>query len=151
MLWGLGVLALALISMTVAWRFARPESRGRLAMLLPVTAPERAVFIAVSAAAGVSEEVAFRGVLPILLARQTGSFALAVAISATAFALAHLLQGWWATLFVGIFGVIFHALVWITGGLWTAIAVHILYDWIAGLVLARTFGLQPQEVVDEEV
>ncbi|HSN69506.1 MAG TPA: CPBP family intramembrane glutamic endopeptidase [Thermoanaerobaculia bacterium] len=147
---GAGVLALALVSMAIGWRFARTESRRRLAMLVPTTGAERAVWIAVSTAAGVSEEVAFRGILPILLARQTGSFALAIAISAAAFALAHLLQGWWATLFVGIFGLIFHALVWITGGLWTAIVVHILYDWIAGLTLARMFA-PPKEAADASV
>jgi membrane protease YdiL (CAAX protease family) len=147
---GAGLLALALVSMVIGWRFAGPRARARLSMLLPSNAAERAVWIAVSVTAGVSEEVAFRGMLPILLTRQARSFALAIAISAVAFALAHLLQGWAATLFVGAFGLLFHALVWITGGLWTAIAVHILYDIVAGLTLGRLIA-SPPEVVDAEV
>ncbi|HEY0590254.1 MAG TPA: CPBP family intramembrane glutamic endopeptidase [Thermoanaerobaculia bacterium] len=145
---GAGVLALALVSMTIGWRFAGPRSRQRLAMLLPVNAQERAAWLAVSLAAGVSEEVAFRGMLPVLLTRQTRSAAVAIAISATAFALAHLLQGWSATAFVGIFGLIFHALVWITGGLWTAIAVHVLYDAITGFTLGRILARPRPEVAD---
>ncbi len=150
LLLGGGVLALALVSMTIGWRFASPLSRRRLGMLVPANAPERAIWLVVSAAAGISEEVAFRGILPVLLTRQTRSFAAAIAISTIAFALAHLLQGWSATLFVGIFGLIFHGLVWITGGLWTAIAVHILYDAIAGLTLARMFAPRA-EVADAQV
>jgi hypothetical protein len=147
---GSGVLALALVAMGIGWRLASSHARRRLRMLVPTNASERAAWLGVSAVAGISEEVAFRGILPALLARQTGSFALAVAISAVAFALAHLLQGWGATLFVGIFGLIFHGLVWITGGLWTAIAVHILYDWIAGVTLARMLSPH-EEIADAQV
>ena len=89
--------------------------------------------------------------LPVLLTRQTRSFALAIAISAIAFALAHLLQGWAATGFVGLFGLVFHGLVWITGGLWTAIAVHILYDIITGFTLARVIAPPRAEVADAGV
>jgi membrane protease YdiL (CAAX protease family) len=137
---GAALLGLALGAMAIGLRLASDSSRRRLRMLVPQSATERVSWLAVSAAAGVSEEVAFRGILPVLLTRLTGSVAIAVAISALAFALAHLLQGWSATLFVGIFGLAFHGLVWITGGLWTAIAVHILYDWIAGLALARVLS-----------
>lgn len=145
---GGGVLALALLSMAVGWRFAGPRAKHRLRMLLPVTGSERAAWLAVSLAAGISEEVAFRGMLPTLLARQTDSFALAIAISAIAFALAHLLQGWSATAFVGVFGLVFHALVWLTGGLWTAIVVHVLYDAITGLALGRIIAPHRPEVAD---
>jgi membrane protease YdiL (CAAX protease family) len=150
LLLGAGVLALALVAMGIGWRFASLHARRRLRMLVPATPAERAAWLGVSSVAGISEEIAFRGILPVLLARQTGSLAAAVAISAIAFALAHLLQGWGATVFVGIFGLIFHGLVWITGGLWIAIAVHILYDWIAGLTLARMLAPR-EEVADAQV
>ena len=144
------VLALALMAMIAGWRVAKPDARRRVSILIPATRTERAFWIILSVAAGVSEEVAFRGVLPRILERMTGSLWIAFLVSATAFALAHLLQGWTSALFVGIFGLIFHLLVWTTGALWTAIVVHVLYDIVAGLTLGKTVTPEP-EVLDADV
>lgn len=144
------ILALALTAMMTGWRVAKPEARRRVSILIPVTRAERRLFIVLSLAAGVSEEVAFRGVLPAILERTTGSLWIAFLISATAFALAHLLQGWTSAMFVGIFGLVLHLLVWTTGTLWTAIAVHVLYDVVAGLTLGKIVSPEP-EVLDADV
>lgn len=143
------VLGLALTAMIVGWRVARPEARRRVSILIPTSGAERALWIVVSVAAGISEEIAFRGVLPRILERMTGSLWIAFVISATAFALAHLLQGWTSAIFVGIFGLVLHLLVWTTGALWTAITVHVLYDIVAGLTLGKLVSPQP-EVVDAD-
>lgn len=134
---GAVLLAAALAAAWIGWRFARGASRRRLEMLIPATRTEKLAWIGISLAAAVGEEVAFRGVLPVLLRRMTGSFWAAIAISVAAFALSHLLQGWSGAAFVGIFALAFHGLVLLTGGLWVAIAVHFLYDVVAGLTLGR--------------
>lgn len=144
------VLGLALTAMVAGWRVAKPEARRRLSILIPANASERGFWIVLSLAAGISEEVAFRGVLPAILEGMTGSLWFAFLLSATAFALAHLLQGWTSALFVGIFGLVFHLLVWTTGALWTAIAVHVLYDVVAGLTLSRLVTPE-SEALDAEV
>lgn len=143
------VLGIALSAMILGWRFAAERSRERIRMLLPVTGSERLAWVALSAAAAVSEETLYRGLLPLVIETLSGSFVLAIAISVLAFALAHLLQGWTSALVVGIFAVAFHGLVASSGALWTAIAVHFLYDLLAGLTLGRI--IESPETIHAEV
>ncbi|MGH9458981.1 MAG: CPBP family intramembrane glutamic endopeptidase [Thermoanaerobaculia bacterium] len=147
---GAATLALALAAMAIGWKIAGAKSADRLRLLVPRRGSERLAWLGVSIAAGVSEEVAFRGVLPIALHRITGTMWVAIAISAAAFAMAHLVQGWWAALFVGLFGLVFHGVVWLTGGLWIAIAVHVLYDIIVGLTMGKLLA-EPAEALDAQV
>ncbi|HVR43446.1 MAG TPA: CPBP family intramembrane glutamic endopeptidase [Thermoanaerobaculia bacterium] len=141
---GGSILGLALLAMAVGWRFAGAEARNRVAILVPTNQTEKTLWVGVSFVAGVSEEIAFRGVLPAVLYRMTGSFWAAIVVSTIAFALAHLVQGWTSALLVGLFGLLFHALVWATGGLWVAIAVHVLYDVIAGLTIGRLLSIHAE-------
>ncbi|HUP64350.1 MAG TPA: CPBP family intramembrane glutamic endopeptidase [Thermoanaerobaculia bacterium] len=143
LLLGIAVLGIALGAALVGWRRAGEASKDRLRMMLPATTAERVVWVAVSLTAGISEEVAFRGLLPTLIQRWSGSIVLAVVISVIAFSLSHLLQGWSSALFVGFFAAVFHGVVIVTGSLWIAIAIHVLYDLIAGVMLQRIVADRP--------
>jgi hypothetical protein len=58
----------------------------------------------------------------------------AAALSLALFAVAHLYQGWGGVLKTGIAGILFTAVVAISGSLWPAIAMHALIDLGAGVM-----------------
>ena len=109
-----------------------------LAQLLPKTWREKAVFVALSAAAGVGEEIAYRGylvpALTILLGWDWG----AALVSSAVFGLLHAYQGWLGIVRTAALGLILAASFIISGTLWPAILAHAIVDMIAGLVLAET-------------
>ncbi len=76
------------------WREAVRRRERRAYLTMPRTAPERVLWIAVSLAAGVAEEVAYRAVLFALLLRILGGPVPAALAGAACFGLAHLVQGW---------------------------------------------------------
>jgi membrane protease YdiL (CAAX protease family) len=131
------LLAAALGGMMAAWRFASPETRRRLALIVPQSDRERLVWIAVSAAAAAGEEVVYRGVTVAILQRVIDHWFTAALLTSIAFGLAHLVQGWKNAVFVIVFGLAFHLLVRASGNLYGAIAVHFLYDVITGFYLGR--------------
>jgi membrane protease YdiL (CAAX protease family) len=131
------LLAAALSGMMAAWRFASPETRRRLALIVPQSDRERLVWIAVSAAAAAGEEVVYRGVTVAILQRVIDHWFTAALLTSIAFGLAHLVQGWKNAVFVIVFGLAFHLLVRASGNLYGAIAVHFLYDVITGFYLGR--------------
>lgn len=133
---GLLVVALVLAGRPM-WR-AAVQRRDRLAYFtMPRTRGERALWVGVSLAAGVGEEVAYRGVLFALLLRLFGSPVPAAIVAAIAFGGAHIVQGGRATaILIGV-ALVFQAFVWQTGGLAAAIAVHAAYDVVAGLAYGR--------------
>ncbi len=119
------------------WR-RRIRSRDRRVLLAsPMTRPEHGLWVVVSALAGVSEEITYRGVLYLLLVSVTGSPLAAVGLAALAFAVGHAVQGWRAAAIVFAIAVGFHGLVLVTGSLVPAIVVHALYDTIAGFASGR--------------
>ena len=134
---GAGVLLFALGLMLVGWKVAGPDSRHRIDAIVPATASERIAWIGVSAVAGIVEEVAYRGVLMVLVVRMLGSWWLAAAICSVIFALAHLLQGWKSAGAIAIFALVFHLMVRLTGGLYVGIVVHFVYDLATGWILGR--------------
>jgi membrane protease YdiL (CAAX protease family) len=131
------LLATALGAMQAAWRFASPETRRRLALIVPQSGRERLVWIGVSAAAAAGEEVVYRSVTIAILQRLIDHWFTAALLTSIAFGLAHLVQGWKNALFVIVFGLAFHLLVRASGNLYGAIAVHFLYDVITGFYLGR--------------
>jgi uncharacterized protein len=95
------------------------------------------MWVALSLSAGVGEELVWRGVLPSLLTLVSGSLAVGIALSVASFALAHAIQGLRSVLAIAAIAVAFHALVFISGSLYVAMAVHFVYDVIAGFTYAR--------------
>jgi len=111
--------------------------------LMPRTVGERVLYSAASLAAGVSEEAAYRGVLTTVLWYAIGSPWIATAISALAFALGHALQGWKSMAVIFLMACAMQLLVWYTGTLVIAMAVHAVYDLLAPTVRRRTWPAPP--------
>ncbi len=115
------------------WRSA-VRRRDRIAYFtMPRTRGERVLWVGVSLAAGIGEEVAYRCVLFALLQRVLGSPLSAAIVAAVVFGAAHLVQGGRASAILTGVALVFQAFVWQTGGLAAAIAVHATYDVVAGL------------------
>jgi membrane protease YdiL (CAAX protease family) len=133
---GLGALALASMIAFMAPRWRRNVERRlkKIDLFSPRDGLERTLWIAVSIAAGIGEELTYRGVMFTLLLRWTGVPDLAVLIAAVVFSISHLVQGWRAALVIFAFAIVFHVLVMSTGTLFVAMGVHVLYDITAGMV-----------------
>ncbi|HVT45474.1 MAG TPA: type II CAAX endopeptidase family protein [Thermoanaerobaculia bacterium] len=144
---GLGVLFVALATMVLGWRLASEITKQRLLAIVPATRKERIVWIVVSAAAALGEEVTYRGVLFELMHGVFGTWLVAALIASTIFAGAHLVQGWKNAGIIVVFAFVFHLLVRVTGSLTTAVAIHFLYDLITGYTLPR---LERRKAIDDD-
>lgn len=135
----LGVLFLvsAIVMMYPRWKKSVEKGSPKLYFFTPRNSVERALWIAVSAAAGFGEEISYRGVMFILVERLVHSGIAAALISAIIFGISHMLQGWKSALIIVFFALGFHALVHITGSLYIAMVVHFAYDVTAGLTYGR--------------
>jgi membrane protease YdiL (CAAX protease family) len=151
--WQEPVVALAFLALTLGtlrrrWRWKPLEERGRNLWLYPRSTPDLVRWAAVSLMAGTVEEVVYRGVLLQLWQRVLGAWWPAMLLSALVFALAHFAQGWRAVLVTVAFAAATHGIVSATGDLYTAMFVHVVYDFLAGVLilrLARADGLLPGE------
>jgi uncharacterized protein len=129
--------------MRPSWRQTLEDPSPAWRLFTPVTASERWMWTCLSLAAGVCEELVWRGVLPALVAALTGSVPAAITISVFSFAVAHAIQGLRSVLAIASIAAAFHALVALSGSLYVAMAVHFAYDVVAGFTyaqLARDLG-----------
>ena len=136
---GVAMYIVAVLVMRPRWRHA-VEKRARIVHLfMPANATERAWWVAVSTLAGIGEEITWRCVQTTLLTVLTGSVVAGAVLSAISFGLAHYLQGWKSAAIITVFALCFQGVVWLSGSLYIAMAVHIAYDITAGLNYGR-FG-----------
>nr|WP_246346552.1 CPBP family intramembrane glutamic endopeptidase [Sphingomonas endophytica] len=84
--------------------------------------------------AGVTEELFFRLLLPLLIAIVSGSALLGFAGTTAAFGYAHRYQGWRGVIGTVIAGVLLALVYLVSGRLWAAMLVHAAID-LNGLVL----------------
>jgi CAAX protease family protein len=91
----------------------------------------------VAVIAGVVEEFAYRGVLFVLVQRVVGGWWPAVAVCVAAFSLAHFTQGWRGMASIAAIAFAAHGIVRVTGDLYTAMTVHAVYDFFAGVLILR--------------
>jgi membrane protease YdiL (CAAX protease family) len=91
---------------------------------------------AIAAAAGIGEELLFRGLVQELLMRAAG-VPLGLLVASALFGLAHFVTGTYAVL-AGAVGLYLGALAVLSGGLWVPILVHALYDLVALVVWTQT-------------
>jgi membrane protease YdiL (CAAX protease family) len=134
---GVAMYAATVAFMRPRWRGA-VERRARVVHLyMPANAVERVWWIAVSALAGVGEEITWRGVQAALVAVLTGSFWIAALVCSISFALTHMVQGGKSVAIIVLFALGFHALVWLGESLYVAMAVHVAYDITAGISYGR--------------
>jgi membrane protease YdiL (CAAX protease family) len=133
-----GLAALAALA-AIRWGLARSrsaEERRNLVVYrwMPQTGRERVWFVLVAIMAGLAEEAAYRGVLAAILTYTFGHVWLAWLIAAAAFAGAHAVQGWKAMGAIFAIALVLHVLVWASGTLVIAMAVHTIYDIGAGFI-----------------
>lgn len=89
-----------------------------------------------SVAAGIGEELAYRGFLLWYLSALVSS-GWAILLTAAGFAAAHAYQGWRSVLIVFTLGLVFGGLTVLSGSLWPAILLHALVDMEAGRFYMR--------------
>jgi len=116
------------------WHLASEERRRRLYKLVPQKASDLWIWLLISLVAGVCEEIIYRGITFSILYWWLGSWWLAAIISAIAFALAHWVQGWKSALTIFVLALSLQLLVWLSGTLYLAMAVHFIYDVVAGVI-----------------
>jgi membrane protease YdiL (CAAX protease family) len=156
------VLAIALVQARTIVKVLRiPPSRrarlrgqlGSLAVMLPHSTHELVWFTALSITAGICEEFLFRGYLLWAFTPVIGQWG-AVALSAVAFALAHAYQGARGVLTTGAIAIVMTLVVFGSGSLYPAIALHALIDiaqgLLAWLVLRETPAGEDGIAVSEE-
>jgi membrane protease YdiL (CAAX protease family) len=111
------------------------EESDLLTELIPRTGREKRSFALLSLAAGVFEEVVYRGYLIAVLAPIfSGPWSAALA-SSLAFSLLHAYQGPVGIVRSGLMGFLFAAAFILYGSLWPLIAVHVAVDLFSGLIL----------------
>ena len=131
------LLGAGVVLMAPRWRRNVEERDPKAYYFMPRTASERGLWALVSLAAAVAEEVTFRGVLFALFAMVTGSPWIAAALASVVFGVSHMVQGAKSALIISAIALALHGLVAVSGSLYLAIAVHFLYDLIAGLAYGR--------------
>ncbi|MCC6317973.1 MAG: CPBP family intramembrane metalloprotease [Gemmatimonadaceae bacterium] len=149
----LGLAGLATATLVLAfrpmWRRAVERGEARIQLLMPSTRVERILWLLVSLAAGIAEEVAYRGVLWVLLERLLGSSVAAAVIASLVFGVSHVLQGWRSAVVISFVALGMHGLVRATGSLLAPILVHVAYDMIAGLSYAALHRAHRQRVTTD--
>ncbi|CAN5487966.1 hypothetical protein BH09PSE4_BH09PSE4_12080 [soil metagenome] len=137
-----GLMGGTLLAGIVGLRRRRTGKRaftfGDVDAILPRNRVELAHTALLSLTAGVTEELFFRLLLPLLIALVTGSALLGFAVATAMFGIAHLYQKWIGVIAAGVVGLVLAALYLATGTLWLAILVHALLDIVA-LVIRPAF------------
>jgi membrane protease YdiL (CAAX protease family) len=139
LVWGV-CAAMALLAVLLAWaegrRRAGLEEEPIVRELMPRDRRERWGFVGLSIAAGVGEEIVYRGYAIPVLAAITGEVWIAVLLSSGAFGLVHVYQGGVGIARTGCIGLLLALTFLATGSLWPAIFAHALVDVAVGLWLA---------------
>lgn len=142
--WGAATLAVLVLGMSRYWEHVARHRQRRMQLFVDTTPRERALWVAVSASAGFWEEIVYRGVTFTLLARLSGSSAIAIGVTAIAFSIAHYNRGRLGAGLILFIGLALQVLVFVAGSLYVAMAVHFLYDVAAGfgyMRLAKKYGI----------
>ena len=137
LLFGALMLGITLSGFVRGWRRANEERRRRFKLLLPENGRELVWWLPISLLAGIGEEIAYRGVLFSFALGWTGSLGLTLLICVATFAIAHMTQGPKAVLGVALLALMFHGLVFLTGALYLAIGIHVIYDLTVGIIAVR--------------
>ncbi len=115
----------------LALALGAPESlTGRA--FLPSTTADRAAWLLLAGAAGVGEELVYRGYLQQQLSRSCRSRILGLLLQALLFGIAHGEQGGAAVARVTLYGLLFGSLALLRGSLLPGILAHVAIDLYAG-------------------
>jgi membrane protease YdiL (CAAX protease family) len=105
--------------------------------LLPRTGEERRAFALLALAAGVGEELAFRGYAIPALAPHLGGPWEAAAFTSATFGLLHAYQGALGMMRTAMLGFLLAGSFVLSGSLWPAMVAHVLLDLTAGLLVGE--------------
>jgi membrane protease YdiL (CAAX protease family) len=133
----LALLVLSLAVLKLRWPSRDDADKRRLYAILPHDRRELGPYLVLCVVAGIAEEVIYRGVSCRLLIRLGIGVWIAAAVMSVVFALAHTVQGWRSTIFIGVIAAGFHFIAIYSGGLLPAIVAHFAYDAVAGIVIPR--------------
>jgi membrane protease YdiL (CAAX protease family) len=137
--WALGAATLValVLFMRPRWRRAVEKRARRTWLFMPRDRTERLLWAGCSLGAGISEEITYRGVMFTLLWRITGSALVAALVMAAVFGVSHFLQGWTSMAIICGIALAMQGLAWLSGSLYVSMAVHAVYDLIAGLTYGK--------------
>ena len=146
LLFAAGLSALLFIQVQSVRRDPRNQEAARKALtpvaeFLPQSATEARWFRGVSVAAGVGEEIFYRGFLLWYL-ESAMPLHWAVATSSVLFGLAHVMHGVQATVRATIMGLVLAALYVFSGALWAPMLLHTVVDLTSGETALAAFGKQ---------
>ncbi len=127
----------SVVAMRPLWRDAVERREPRVQLSMPSDATERRLWVGISVAAGIGEELSYRGVLYTLLLRLAGDPLLAALAAAAVFGASHIVQGWKAVGITAMFALAAQGLTLYSGSLYLAMAWHVGYDIIAGFTYGR--------------
>jgi len=131
------LLALSLALLKLRWPSRDDADKRRLYAILPHDRRELGPYLVLCLVAGFAEEVIYRGVSFRLLLRLGVTIWGAAAVLSVVFALAHSVQGWRSTIFIGVIAAGFHFIVIYSGALLPAIVAHVAYDAVAGVAIPK--------------
>jgi membrane protease YdiL (CAAX protease family) len=132
-----GVLVALTISNKRSTKTSKALTLGDIAPLMPRNAAETVHTAVLSINAGLSEELFFRLLLPLLFTLVFGNAIVAFACAAVVFGLAHIYQGWAGVLGTAIVGFVLTVVYLATKDIWIAVAVHACID-VFGIVVRPT-------------
>ena len=141
----IAVVAIVIGSTIAIWRLHQPipvVGGDRVRVMVPTRPSERVWFLGLSVAAGICEELLFRGLLPALLAAllHGPSPWLVILLAALAFGLAHAYQGVAGMVVTATLGAILGTVYLTIGTLFLVMVLHALIDARVGLLPARALG-----------
>jgi membrane protease YdiL (CAAX protease family) len=146
--WSLGLTVGGLVTILMFREIAiwtGADESPVLRELMPRTHEEKRVFGLLSLAAGVAEELAYRGYAIPVLAPLMGVGG-AVALTSVVFGVLHGYQGWLGTLRTALMGSLLAFGFLASGSLWPAIVAHTAIDLVAGIVLGEKLLPPPGRV-----
>lgn len=106
-----------------------------IAYLLPRTLSEKVFWIIISIAAGIAEEICFRGYVISRMVKLTGSIWPGVLLGSISFGMGHLYQGLEGVVLISIYGFMFCMLYLARGSLVPCIIAHTLQDILAAFAV----------------
>jgi len=124
-------------TLAMRWRWKSEEEKRNALWFLPQKPRDLGWWTLVSLVAGTVEEIMYRGVMLVLWEKILGGWWPAVCVCSLAFALAHFVQGTKAMAVIALLAVADHWVVLASGDLYTAMAIHFVYDLLAGVILMR--------------
>jgi len=130
------------------WATRSDAERQRMWVRRILPSPhEMPEWVALACLAGVAEELGYRGFLFGVIGTACHSLWLGAILSAVSFGVAHFPQGTRGMIGIGVIALLLQALVWATGSLLPAMAVHAAANTLSGLTARRRFPIagEPRE------